>query len=99
MEILDINERAVFKEQFAPQVLRADAACKVPLICMNPGQEIPAHPSAIGIFYIVKGSAVMTINGREHTVKAGNMIFVDKGETRGIRAVETLLAFAVHITS
>lgn len=99
MEIFDLNERAVFKEQFAPQIMRADAQCKIPLICMNPGQEIPAHPGAFGVFYIVKGSAVMTINGREQTVKAGNMIFVEKGEARGIRAVETLVAFAVHITA
>ena len=97
MEIININERAVFNEQFAPQVLVANAQCKIPLICMNPGQEIPAHPSATGVFYIVKGSAVMTINGQEHTVKAGNMIFIEKGLTRGIRALETLTMFAVHI--
>jgi mannose-6-phosphate isomerase-like protein (cupin superfamily) len=98
MEIVDINEKAKYGAQFAPIILRTTPKYKTPLICMNPGQEIPPHPSATGIFYIVSGSAVMTINDVEQTVKAGQMIFVDAGETLGIRAVEKLTAFAVHIT-
>jgi quercetin dioxygenase-like cupin family protein len=98
MEIIDINERAKYGDQFAPIILRATQKYKSPLICMNPGQEIPPHPSATGVFYIVSGSAVMTINGVEHPVRAGNMIFVEQGDTRGIRAVEKLTAFAIHIT-
>jgi quercetin dioxygenase-like cupin family protein len=40
----------------------------------------------------------MTVDGQEVEVQAGNMIFVDKGESRGIRATETMMAFAVHIS-
>jgi len=98
MEILNLNEKARYTEQFAPQILRAAPNYKTPLICMNPGQEIPPHSSGTGVFYIVSGSAVMTVEGREHPVKAGDMLFIEKGESRGIRAVEKLLAFAVHIT-
>ncbi|MBI3793211.1 MAG: cupin domain-containing protein [Nitrospinae bacterium] len=99
MEIINIGERSSFGAQFAPIVLRVSKKYKTPLICMNPGQEIPPHPSATGVFYIVGGSAVMTVNGQEHNVKAGDMVFVDDGDTRGIRAVEKLTAFAVHISS
>jgi quercetin dioxygenase-like cupin family protein len=42
----------------------------------------------------VKG--VMTIDGQEVEVRAGNMILIDKGESRGIRAIETMMAFGVH---
>ncbi len=99
MELIKLNDRAVYADQFAPQILRANPHYKTPLICMNPGQEIPPHPSGTGVFYIVSGKAVMTVDGKEHEVTAGDMLFVEKGETRGIRAVEKLLAFAVHITA
>ncbi|MBI5184846.1 MAG: cupin domain-containing protein [Nitrospinae bacterium] len=98
MELIDIKERTRFSPQFAPQILRMDAKFKVPLICMEPGQEIPPHPSATGVFYIISGSATMTIAGKEVDVEAGNMVFVEAGETRGIRAKEKMVAFAVHIS-
>jgi len=36
----------------------------------------------------------MTVDGQEVEVQAGNMILVDKGESRGIRATETMIVFA-----
>lgn len=97
MERIDLAEKARFVEQFAPQILKASPDYKIPLICMKPGQEIPPHASGTGVFYIVSGKGVMTVEGREVEVQAGNMILVDKGESRGIRATETMMAFAVHI--
>jgi len=98
MELIDLMEKANFSEQFSPIILRRDEKLKVPLICMEPGQEIPPHPSGTGVFYIVSGKAIMTIDGREVEVQAGNMVFVEKTESRGIRATETLIAFAVHVS-
>ena len=40
----------------------------------------------------------MTVEGKEYDVRPGNMLFIEKGEARGIKAVERLVAFAVHIT-
>ena len=99
MEIVDLNEKANFADQFMPQILKVTQDYKIPLICMEPGQLIPPHPSGTGIFYIVSGTAVMTVDDKEIDVKAGNMIFVEKEEARGIRAVERLVAFAVHLTA
>ena len=98
MERIDLTEKASFSEQFAPQILKVSPNYKIPLICMKPGQEIPPHASGTGVFYIVNGKGVMTVDGQEVEVQAGNMIFVDKGESRGIRATETMMAFAVHIS-
>ena len=98
MECIDLTERANFTEQFAPQILKKSPNYKIPLICMKAGQEIPPHSSGTGIFYIVSGKGVMTVEGQEVEVQAGNMILVDKEESRGIRATETMMAFAVHIT-
>jgi len=97
MELIDLTERASFAEQFAPRILKVSPNYKIPLICMQPGQEIPPHQSGTGVFYIVSGKGVMTVEGQEVEVQAGNMILIDEGESRGIRATETMMAFAVHI--
>jgi quercetin dioxygenase-like cupin family protein len=97
MELIDIKDRVEFADEFRPRILKVADGFKVPLICMEPGQEIPPHPSGTGIFFIVSGAGVMTIEGEEVEVSAGNMIFIDAGEARGIKATEKLTAFAVHI--
>lgn len=97
MELIDIKDRVEFAEVFKPRLLKAAPGYKVPLICLEAGQEIPPHPSGTGIFFIVSGSGVMTIEGEEVEVGEGKMVIVDEGETRGIRATERLTAFAVHI--
>jgi len=97
MEIIDVNERTEFGPEFMPRILRVKPEYKVPLICMEPGQEIKPHQSGTGIFYFISGSGVMTVEGKEFGVKAGKMVFIDKGEVRGIRATERLVAFAVSL--
>jgi len=99
MEIINLEERTEFAAEFMPRILRMKPEYKVPLICMEPGQAIAPHQSGTGVFYIVKGSGIITVEGKETPIKAGTMIFVEKGESRGIRAVdEKLVAFAVHIS-
>lgn len=98
MDLIDINERVEFAEEFKPRILKMADGYKVPLICLEAGQEIPPHPSGTGIFFIVSGTGVMTVEGEESEVSAGSMVFVDEGSARGIRAIEKLVAFAVHIT-
>lgn len=97
MEIIDTKEKILFRDEFMPQKLRVTDQYKVPLICMNAGQEIPPHPSGPGIFYIISGKAVMTVNNEEQTVSEGNLIFIEDGDLRGIRAIEKTVAFAVRI--
>jgi quercetin dioxygenase-like cupin family protein len=97
MEIIDINERVEFAGEFKPRILKMADGYKVPLICLKAGQEIPPHPSGTGIFFIVSGTGVMTVDGEEQDVKEGSMIFVDGGSSRGVRAATELVAFAVHI--
>lgn len=97
MEILNVGERTGFAAEFMPRILKVKPEYKVPLICMEPGQEIKPHQSGTGVFYFISGQGVMTVEGREYEVGPGVMAFVDKGESRGIRAVERLVAFAVHL--
>lgn len=97
MEIIDVRERIEFDSEFRPRILKMAEGYKVPLICLEAGQEIPPHPSGTGIFFIISGTGVMTVDGEERDVKEGDMIFVDGGSERGIKASENLVAFAVHI--
>lgn len=99
MEMIDVNEKAGFADEFMPRILRVKPEYKVPLICMEPGQEIKPHQSGTGVFYIVSGKGIMTVEGKEFEVGPGKMVFVEKGESRGIRAAgERLVAFAVHMS-
>lgn len=95
VEKVNIHEKKAYSDVFMPRPLRVTDKYKTPLICMKPGQAIPPHPSGAGVFYIVSGKAVMTVDGADVDVVPGDMIFIEKGEVRGIRAVEELLAFAV----
>ncbi len=97
MEIIDVNAKAGFSSEFMPRILRARSEYKVPLICMEPGQKIDPHQSGTGIFYFIAGRGVMTVEGKDVEVGPGNIVFVEKGESRGIRATERLTAFAVSM--
>ena len=97
MEKVNIHEKKAYSDVFMPRPMRVTDKYKAPLICMKPGQFIPPHPSGAGVFYIVSGKAVMSVDGADVDVVPGDMIFIDKGEVRGIRAVEELLAFAVAL--
>lgn len=99
MEIVDVNEKVGFAPEFMPRILRVKPEYKVPLICMEPGQEIAPHQSGTGVFYFMSGKGIMTVNGKEVEVGPGKMVFIEKGESRGIRAIERLTAFAVHMSA
>jgi len=97
MEVIDVNAKTAFAAEFMPRIMRVRPEYKVPLICMEPGQEIKPHQGGTGVFYFISGKGIMTVEGREIEVVPGTMVFVEKGESRGIRATEKLVAFAVHM--
>lgn len=100
MDMIDVFEKTGFAGEFMPRILKVKPEYKVPLICMEPDQEIKPHQSGAGVFYFVSGRGVMTVEGKEYEVGPGKMVFVEKGESRGIRADgERLVAFAVHMNA
>jgi len=98
LNIIKLKERVQFNDQFRPQILCAFPDAKVPMICLEPGQEIPAHPSGTGVFYVLEGKGIMLLNGKEIGLSKGKVIVVPEGAERGIRAIERLVAIAVHIS-
>ncbi len=98
LNLIKLKEKVKFNDQFRPQILCVSPDAKVPMICLEPGQEIPAHPSGMGIFYVLEGIGVMFLDGEEIGLTKGKVVVVPEGSERGIRATERLVAVAVHIS-
>ncbi|MCP4264125.1 MAG: cupin domain-containing protein [Candidatus Brocadiaceae bacterium] len=98
MNLIKLKERVQFNDQFRPQILCASPDAKIPMICLEPGQEIPAHPSGTGVFYVLEGKGIMSLDGKDISLSKGKVIVVPEGSERGIRADERLVAIAVHIS-
>lgn len=98
MNLIKLREKIQFNEQFRPQILCASPEAKVPLICLEPGQEIPAHPSGTGIFYVVEGKGIMYLDDEEISLSKGMVVIAPEGAKRGIKGIERLVAVAVHIS-
>ncbi len=97
MEPIDIDKKKEFhKEGFKPQILHISPKLKVPLICMEPGQMIPPHPSGTGVFYVLEGRAIFTVAGEKKEIKAGSIVIAPHGAERGIEAKERLVVIAFH---
>lgn len=97
MNLIKLPERVQFNEKFRPQILCVSPEMKVPMICLEPGQEIPAHPSGTGVFYILEGKGTMFLDGEEISLSKGKVVVVPEGSERGIRGIERLVAVAIHI--
>ena len=97
MEVIRVADKVGFSDTFMPRILKVSPDYKVPLICLKAGQLIPPHASGTGIFYILSGAGIMTVDDEKKEITAGDMIVVEKGATRGIEATEDLTAFAVHM--
>lgn len=98
MNLIRLREKVLFNESFRPQILCAAPDAKVPLICLEPGQEIPAHPGGTGIFYVLEGEGIMYLDGEEIGLLKGKVVIAPDGSKRGIKGVERLIVVAVHIS-
>ncbi|MFO0793227.1 MAG: cupin domain-containing protein [Candidatus Brocadiaceae bacterium] len=97
MEPLQLDEKVKFnKEHFIPNILYVSPKVKVPLICMEPGQEIPPHGGqSVGIFYVKEGKGVFTLDNRKIDMEKGSVIVVPEGSLRGMRCVERMVVLAM----
>jgi len=98
LNLIKLKEKIQFNEQFRPQILCASSDAKVPMICLEPGQEIPAHPSGEGIFYVLEGKGILYLDGEEIDLSKGKVVVAPEGSERGVRGIEKLVVVAVHIS-
>lgn len=99
VRIVDTNSIVKFStEGFKPQILSVTPDLKIPFICMEDGQMIPPHPGGTGIFYVIEGVALFTVDGEKREVEAGSVIVVPEGAKRGVEAKGRLVAIAFHMS-
>jgi quercetin dioxygenase-like cupin family protein len=97
MNVVDVKGSArCSTTAFAPNIVYFSPGLKLPVICLMPGQEIPPHPGATGMFYVVEGKGVFTVGDEKIEVSAGSLVVAPSGAVRGIRPLERLILFAVH---
>ncbi|MBI5533884.1 MAG: cupin domain-containing protein [Deltaproteobacteria bacterium] len=87
MPIHDLKSQIAFHEQFTPKPLYKDAHSKAMLVCLDQGQQIPAHAeSHQGFFYVIEGAGTFLGGEGEVPVQAGQLVIAVSGSTRGFRA-------------
>lgn len=97
MDVIDIKSFARCSSGgFMPTIAYVSPTLKLPVICLMPGQQIPPHPGATGMFYVLEGKGVFTVGDDKIDISAGSLIIVPAGEIRGINPSEKLVLFGVH---
>lgn len=87
------REKVVFStEGHQPTILTETDTVRALVAGLEPGQKIPPHPEAFGMYHFLEGSGWMTVDGERLAVEAGATVFVPQGAVRSLEA-ETRLAF------
>ncbi|HHT9158729.1 MAG: hypothetical protein A2099_01600 [Planctomycetes bacterium GWF2_39_10] len=99
MEPIKLQEKIKFnKEHFIPNILFASPKVKMPLICMEPGQEIPPHGgSSVGIFYVKEGKGVFTLDNQKINMEKDMIIIAPEGSSRGMKCLERMVVLAISV--
>lgn len=99
MEPIYLEEKTTFnKDHFIPNILYASPKVKMPLICMEPGQEIPPHGGqSVGIFYVKEGKGVFTLDNKKIDMKKDMIIVAPEGASRGMRCTERMIVLAISV--
>lgn len=94
------SERAYDDQRFTARTIFESTRMKVVLGYFAPGQFIPVHaPESDVAIAVQSGTAVVRDGNEEHTVKPDDVVVVDAGTERGIRANETERMEALLVTA
>lgn len=75
---------------FQPNVLHDLPHFRVVVIALKKGQEIKPHAGDDGMFYVAEGEGIFYSQEGDIDITSGDIIIVEHGERRGIRAVKDL---------
>lgn len=95
--VLNIKDEIKFNPDFRPNILYMSKKVKVPLVCLNDGQEIPPHRSALGLFYCIEGEGTFIRGNEEIDLKPGMMVVAEDGIERGMKSKGKLVVLAIHV--
>lgn len=90
------NEARYSEVGFTPNVLHDVSPLRVVVIALKKGQEIQPHAGEDGMFYIAEGEGIFYTQEGDIDITAGDIVIVEQGERRGMRAVEDLLVLVAR---
>lgn len=94
---LTLSQEARYREAgFQPNVLHDLAHFRVVVIALKKGQEIQPHEGDDGMFYVADGEGIFYAQEGDIDITAGDIVIVEHGERRGMRAVEDLLVLVAR---
>jgi quercetin dioxygenase-like cupin family protein len=82
-----------------PHVLMETERLKIVVAGLLPGQSIPPHPAALGMYHFLEGNGWMMVDGERLAVDAGATVIVPDGAARGIEAETQLCFLATRVAS
>ncbi len=83
-------------DRFNAIIVAEDERVRVVLVCLEPGQFVPAHkPESDLAVVVLDGHGTILAGQREEPVGPGTVAFVPAGEARGLRAETRLVALHV----
>lgn len=96
-DVINIKEKKQFTPEFMPIILYMSKKAKIPLICLDNGQEIPPHQSSMGLFYCIEGDGTFIRGDEQIELKPGIMIVAEDGIVRGMKSKGKLVVLAIHV--
>ncbi len=88
------SEIAAFSDQhFNPIGLAQSERIKLVLVCLEPGQSIPAHEPGVDMaLVVIDGEGTLTSGHDEVLLRPGSIGFVPAGMRRGVKATTRMVA-------
>ena len=78
--------------------LLVDGEFNVGVISLDGGQEIEPHPEAYAVFfYVLEGTGVFSTGDGTLELTAGDGLYLDPGERRGIRCLDPLTILGIRV--
>lgn len=101
MEPADVPVNIAFSdERFHPQLLYGSTRLRAFLLCLAPGQRLPAREDSEEAFcYVLAGRGRLTLGDRVLTIAAGGAAAARPGERRGLEAEEPMTALWLQISA
>jgi quercetin dioxygenase-like cupin family protein len=101
MPAIDFDaERSYDEDRFAAREVFRTARSKVVCVCFEPGQFIPVHAPVSDVVVSVRtGTGVVREGESTHRVGPGDLVAVEAGTARGVRADEDARLEAVLVTA
>ncbi len=92
------NHCQFYQGKFLPQLLHGTSGMRVFLLCLEPGQALPARAdSEEMVCLVVEGRAKLMAGEEVVTVEAGDLAGAGPGEIRGIEAIERCVVLWLQV--